>query len=312
VRRRWWHSVLTVPLVVVLAACGAAGGSTSSGASSSSSSNRGSVKALDGLTGYAQQLAQSGRVRIGVKYDTPGLGYLAPGSATPAGFEIEVGKIMAGGLGIPADRIQWVQVLDSGREQALTTNAVDIVVSSLAMTRSEGQQVGLAGPYYITGTQLLVRAADKAGIAAASPGPNANPRVRRMPFSSGQKVCAVSGSTTASALVHEFKQDPVLKASYGDCVGLLQQGTVVAVAGDGAIAMGYAHSSAGALSVAGDPFTEEKYGVGFPKGMSGMCDYVQRTLLRGYKSGSWLGAFDDTLGKSGVESPPEPPAFEPC
>ncbi|WP_300679438.1 transporter substrate-binding domain-containing protein [Nocardioides sp.] len=310
-QRRWWHSVLAIPVALALTACGG-GEATSSSTGSSSTADRGSVTALDGLTGYAQQLASTGRVRIGVSYQTPGLGYLAPGSSAPTGFEVEVGKIIAGGLGISADKIQWIQVLDSGRDQALTTNAVDMVISSLAMTRSEEQQVGMAGPYYITGTQLLVRAADQAAINAATPGPNGNPRLRRMPISSGQKVCAVSGSTTASTLVHEFKQQPVLKAAYGDCVGLLQQGTVAAVAGDGAIGMGYAHSSAGALVVAGDPFTEEKYGVAFPKGMTGMCDFVQRTLLRGYKDGSWLEAFDDTLGQSGVESPPEPPAFEPC
>ncbi len=60
-----------------------------------------------------------------------------------------------------------------------------------------------------------------------------------------------------------------------------------------------------------DPFTEERYAVGYQKGMAGMCDYIQKTLLRAYKDGSWLDAFTDTLGQSGVDSP-EPPAFEPC
>ncbi|UDY25159.1 transporter substrate-binding domain-containing protein [Nocardioides sp. Kera G14] len=304
-RRQRWIPLLVVPMVLAMGGCSTSGGKgeTTSGAK---------VAPVSGLTGYAKQLAQSGRLRIGVKYDAPGIGYLAPGKTTPAGFDVEIAKILAGGLGIPADKIEWVQMLNSTREQALTSNAVDLVVASYSMSSGREAQVGMAGPYYVTGAQLLVRAADRAQFSAMLPGPNGNPRVRALPQTLDAKTCTTSGSTAQDVIAHEFRQRPVVKASFADCVGLLQQGGVSAVVADGAVETGYAHEAGGALAVVGDPFTEEKYGVGYQKGMTGMCDYIQRTLLRAYKDGSWSQAFADTLGKSEEASSPEPPAFDPC
>jgi glutamate transport system substrate-binding protein len=308
---RRWYPVSVVPLIFALSACMGIGDNEAASSSSSPSATRGEVEAIDGLSGYAQQLEQSGRIRIGVRYDTPGIGYLAAGESTPSGFDVEVGKILAGGLGIKPSDIQWVQTLTSSREQVLQTNTVDLVVATYTMTAARQELVGMAGPYYITGAQLLVRSSDQATFANLDPGPNGNPRLRGLPASLNNKVCTSTESPTQSVVQNEFKLTPVVKASIGDCVSLLQQGSVAAVATDGAIEIGYAHASGGALSVVEDPFTEEKYGVGYQIGAAGMCDYVQKTLLRAYKDGSWLGAFTDTLGKSGVQSP-EPPAFEPC
>ncbi|MFT4263337.1 MAG: transporter substrate-binding domain-containing protein [Nocardioides sp.] len=315
-----------MPFVLAVAGCAGDGDSTATvtvtaGASTSATATtlatidptaeRGKVEAIDGLSGYAQQLAQQGTIRIGVKYDAPGLGYLSNGASAPSGFEIEVAKILAGGLGISPDKIQWVQTVTSTREQALTSNTADLVIATYSMTREREQQVGMAGPYYITGAQLLVRAADQAMLASVTPGPNGNPRLRSLPASLDGRICTTTTSTTANVIVHEFKLTPVLKESFAECVSALQQGTVDALATDGVIELGYAAASGGSLKVIGDPWTEEKYGVGYAKGLAGMCDYIQKTLLRAYKDGSWLAAFEDTLGQSGADSP-EPPAFEPC
>src|SRR3569832_2437367 len=46
-------------------------------------------------------------VKIGVKFDQPGLGYKKPGTDTPEGFDIEIAKIVAAKLGIEPGQVEW-------------------------------------------------------------------------------------------------------------------------------------------------------------------------------------------------------------
>ena len=64
-----------------------------------------------------ETLNKAGSIKIGVKFDQPGLGYKDPAKGdTPEGFDISMGKIVAGKLGIPADKIEWVETVSKNRE----------------------------------------------------------------------------------------------------------------------------------------------------------------------------------------------------
>src|SRR5215213_9748327 len=58
-----------------------------------------------------EKLKSAGTVKIGVKYDQPGIGNKNPSTGQPEGFDIEIGKIIAGQLGLKADQIQWVETV---------------------------------------------------------------------------------------------------------------------------------------------------------------------------------------------------------
>src|SRR5207237_5642410 len=66
-----------------------------------------------------QRLHQAGKVTIGVKFDQPGIGQMNPATSVPEGFDIETGKIIAGALGLPADKIKWVEAVSANRETFL-------------------------------------------------------------------------------------------------------------------------------------------------------------------------------------------------
>lgn len=256
------------------------------------------VEKASGLTGVPKELADSGKITIGVKIDQPGIGYKKPGADAPEGIDIEVGKILAGALGIKDADIKWVETVSDNREPFLQKGTVDLVLASYSITDERRQVVGQAGPYYVTGQQLLVREDDKDKIK----GPEDLKDI---------KVCSVEGSTSLARVEDEYGAKPVPFATYSECVDQLENKTVDAVTTDGAILLGYAAEKPDELEVVGDPFSEERYGVGYKKDAPGMCDFINKTLQKSFDDGTWADAFEATLGESGVETP-DPPTLDPC
>ena len=172
-------------------------------------------------------LAKRGSLKIGVKKDQPGIGFEQPGADAPEGFDIEMAKVVAAKLGVPEDKIEWVETVSKNREPFLQNNTVDMVLASYSITDERRGVVGQAGPYYVTGQQLLVREEDKGTIT----GPEAL---------KGKKVCSVTGSTSIKTVEEEYGADPAPFATYSECVQQLTNGQVDAVTTDGAILLGYA------------------------------------------------------------------------
>lgn len=245
------------------------------------------------------KLAESGEITIGVKYDQPGIGYLPPGADTPEGFDIEMAKILAGKLGIAPEDITFKETVSDNREPFLKNGTVDVVIASYSITPERRGVVGQAGPYYVTGQQLLVREEDKNKIK----GPN---------DLKGVKVCSVTGSTSIETVTEDYGAKPVPFDTYSDCVTQLQNGSVDAVTTDGAILLGYAAQSPDELEVVGKEFSEERYGFGFKKGDKAMCEFLTTTITDSFEDGSWEEAFTSTLGESGVETPEPPKVDEGC
>lgn len=269
-----------------LAACG-----------SGSSTPEVKVEKAGNLTGAPKALADAGTIKIGVKFDQPGVSNKEPGSDAPVGFDDEVGKIIAGRLGIKADKIKWVETVSDNRESFLQNGTVDLVIASYSITPDRRKVVGQAGPYYVTGQQLLVRKDEADKIT----GPEALKDV---------KVCSVQGSTSLDRVEKEYGAKPVPFATYSECVDQLENKTVDAVTTDGAILLGYAAQKKD-LTVVGKPFSEERYGIGYKKDAPGMCQFINETLQKSYDDGSWADAFKATLGKSGVDTP-DKPTLDPC
>lgn len=256
------------------------------------------VEETEGLTGLPKELADAGEITIGVKYDQPGIGNLEPGADTPQGFDIEMGRIIAGALGIDDGGINWEETVSDNREPFLQDGTVDIVIASYSITDERRAVVGQAGPYYVTGQQLLIRSDSEGDIT----GPDDLADV---------KVCSVEGSTSLQRVEDEYGASPVPFATYSECVTQLENETVDAVTTDGAILLGYAAQNPDELMVVGEPFSTERYGIGYPKGAEGMCEFLNGVLETSFEDGTWADAFDSTLGESGVE-PPEAPALDEC
>lgn len=241
--------------------------------------------------------SDAGEIRIGHKTDQPGVGFQGATDDVPSGFDIEIAKILVADLCIdPAgDGVQWIETISDNREPFLQSDKVDLVLASYSITPERRDVVGQAGPYMITGQQVLVPTdSDVTGIQDLK----------------GQEVCSVTGSTSLDNVNAEGAKG-VGADDYSECAEKVVDGTYPAMSTDGTILAGLAAQHEGELKVVGEEFSEERIGVGYQKDQTDVCEWINGVLEEAYDDGSWKEAFELTLGPSGVETP-EPPALDPC
>ena len=244
-----------------------------------------------------ERLSKAKSIKVGVKFDQPGIGNKNSSTNKVEGFDIEMAKIISGRLGIPEDKIEFVETVSKNREPFIQRGTVDMVVASYSITDKRKQVVSFAGPYYQTGQDLLIRKEDQGKIK----GPE---------DLAGKKVCSVTGSTPLGKIESDYKQAQTTGlATYSECVDQLQSKTVDVVTTDGAILLGYAARNPEQLVVVGKPFSTEKYGIGMKKDDKAFRDFVNTSLEKAFENGDWKKAYEATLGKSGAAAP-EPPAVE--
>ena len=286
-------AVAAVGLALALAACGEAGTSDSSEGGDYEVAENAADNFDDGTK--MKELAESGEVTIGVKYDQPGIGFKGATDDMPVGFDPEIGKILAASLGIAPEDITWKETISDNREPFLQEGEVDLVIASYSITDERRAVVGQAGPYYITGQQLMVPT---------------DSEIDSLDDVKGTEVCSVTGSTSLDNIEAEGAT-PRGFDTYSECVDQVLNGTVDAMTTDGAILLGYVAEHPDDLKVVVDPFSEERYGVGYSKDSPEMCQWISDTIQEAYDNGDWESAFEATLGQSGVDTP-EQPEFDAC
>lgn len=238
------------------------------------------------------------KIRIGIKYDQPGLGYQDGKEYT--GFDTDVARYIAQELGYSEDEIEWVESPSSNRENMLANGQVDMILATYSISDTRLKTIDFAGPYFIAGQDLLVKA-DNTDIS----GPESL---------NGKDLCSVTGSTSAKKIQDKFASNVQLvqQNSYSDCVVALNAGMVDAVTTDDIILAGLGATKAnkGKLKLVGNTFTEERYGVGLPKG-SDRCQAINAAINKMVSSGEWLKALEKNVGQSGFHynstlNPPHP------
>src|SRR5688500_10834795 len=93
-----------------------------------------------------QKLKDAKKLKVGTKFDQPGFG-LKGLDGKPAGFDVEIAKIIAAELGITADQIEYSEAPSAVRETVIEQGTVDIVVAPDTSNDTRKQRISLAGPY---------------------------------------------------------------------------------------------------------------------------------------------------------------------
>ena len=240
---------------------------------------------------------ESGKIRIGIKFDQPGLGFKKSG--TYVGFDVDVAKYVAKKLGYSEDEIVWKEAPSKQREAMLQNGDVDMILATYSITDERKNAVSFAGPYFVAGQDLLVRKDDH-----SINGPEAL---------NGKRLCSVTGSTSAATVKEKFASEVQLmeQPGYAECATALFSGIVDAVTTDDIILAGLASASRGKLRVVGKPFTQEYYGVGIKKGDTALAKKINAAIAEMIKDGSWERAIaDNTEGTSYTPNaeynPPKP------
>ncbi len=239
---------------------------------------------LDGSPTFDRIAARDG-VIVGVKNDQPGLGYEDAASGDRTGFDVDIARWIAASLGIEESKITYQTIPSANREQAIVNGDIDYYVGTYSITDGRKELIDFAGPYFITGQGLLV-AADNTDIN----GPD---------DLAGKVVCSVTGSTPLQRIRDEYSPGDTREYdTYSQCIDQLLQDQVDAITTDEAILAGYVAQRPTELKIAGEPFSEERYGVGLEKGDTVLKDHINALFTDG--GDVWTALFDRHLAPAGI------------
>ena len=221
----------------------------------------------------------TGKIRIGIKFDQPGLGFKKSG--TYVGFDVDVAKYIAKKLGYSEDQIIWKEAPSKQREAMIQNGDVDMILATYSITDERKKAVSFAGPYFVAGQDLLVRKDDNS--------------INGPEDLNGKRLCSVTGSTSAATVKEKFASEVQLmeQPGYAECATALFSGIVDAVTTDDIILAGLASASRGKLKVVGKPFTQEYYGVGIKKGDTQLATKINNAIVDMIQDGSWENAISD-------------------
>ncbi|SJN47483.1 putative glutamate binding protein [Microbacterium esteraromaticum] len=240
---------------------------------------------LDGSPTF-DKMEKAGKVTIGVKEDQPGLGFLDATTGERSGFDVDIARWIAASLGFGEDKIDFKPIASANREQSIVNGDIDYYVGTYSITDKRKEQIDFAGPYFITGQGLLIRKDD--------------PDADKLEDFNGKTVCSATGSTPIQNIKANF---PDIKTQeydlYSACVQDLIDKKVDAVTTDQAILIGYAALYPDEVRVTGGLFTEERYGVGLPKGDDVLRAHINELFTDG--GDTWQAIFDKNLGDSGIK-----------
>lgn len=234
------------------------------------------------------------KIKIGIKYDQPGLGLKEPGGSF-SGFDVDVATYVAKELGYEADQIEWVETKSADRENALARGDVKLIAATYSITDERKEKVDFAGPYLLAHQDLLVAADSDISEATDL---------------NDKKLCSVTGSTSAQNVKKDFAPDAQLseRGGYSECLSALQNGQVDALTTDDSILAGYAAQEQykGKFKLAGLKLSNENYGVGVKKGDTETVNKVNDALEKMVSDGSWQKAVDANFGPANYKNEPAP------
>ncbi len=213
-----------------------------------------------------------GRLIVGLDIGSNLFSFRDPISGDITGFDVDIaGEIARDIFGTPS-QVEYRILSSADRIAALRNNQVDVVVKTMTITCERKKLVNFS-TVYLTADQRIMAPRD-------SP-------IRRASDLSGKRVCVARG-TTSLQRIQEIAPPPIIVGvvSWADCLVALQQRQVDAVSTDDSILAGLV-SQDPYLHIVGPSMSEEPYGIGMNLNNTGLVRYVNGTLERIRRDGTW-------------------------
>jgi glutamate transport system substrate-binding protein len=234
------------------------------------------------------------KIKVGIKYDQPGLGLKNPDGSF-SGFDVDVATYVAKELGYEPKQIEFVETKSADRENALARGDVKFIAATYSINPERAKLVDFAGPYLLAHQDLLVKA-----DSDISKGTDLN----------GKTLCSVTGSTSAENVKKDIAPKAQLKeyGGYSECIAGLQSGAVDAVTTDDSILAGFAAQDnyKGQFKLAGLKLSNENYGIGVKKGDKATVDKINAALEKMVSDGAWETAVKENFGPADYKNEPAP------
>jgi polar amino acid transport system substrate-binding protein len=234
---------------------------------------RAEAKAAPALPKLPAEVKQRQRWVVGVKCDAPPFGYIDVRGKN-AGFDVEIARWFARYAFGRAQRVSFVCAPTPAREPLLTTNRVDLVISTFTYTSDRDTRIDFSRAYYKATGRLLVK--------------NDSP-VQSLSNLAGRKVATTSGSIYDRWLKRCYPQtEVVVTDSFTNALLAFNQGRADALMWDDTVLVGVAAADRSA-KLTEDTFLALPYGIGIKQGNVAMKRWVDSRLNLMKKKDTFMG-----------------------
>ncbi|WP_072813903.1 glutamate ABC transporter substrate-binding protein [Rhodococcus zopfii] len=231
-----------------------------------------------------------GRLVVGLDTGSNLMSFRDPATGRITGFDVDIAREIARDLLGDPELIDFRILNSADREQALQDSTVDIVAKTMSITCARREHVAFSSTYFLARQRVLV--VKGSGIRNAAD-------------LAGRRVCIVRGTTSLTRMQQVQPSASILTVpAWADCLVVLQQGQVDAVSTDDTILAGLA-SQDPYLKLVGDTMGVEPYGIGITRGNDDLVRFVNGTLERIRRDGTWAQLYDRWLTVLGPT--PAPP-----
>ncbi|MCH9641653.1 MAG: glutamate ABC transporter substrate-binding protein [Actinomycetia bacterium] len=233
-----------------------------------------------------------GRLIVGLDIGSNLFSFRDPITGEITGFDVDIaGEIARDIFGTPS-KVEYRILSSEDRVEALQNNEVDVVVKTMTITCARKKLVNFSTVYLMANQRILVPR------DSSITGPE---------DLSGKRVCVAKG-TTSLERIQEINPPPLIVGvvTWADCLVALQQRQVDAVSTDDLILAGLVAQDP-YLRLVGPSLNAEQYGIGINLENTGLVRFVNGTLERIRRDGTWNTLYRKWLTVLG----PAPPAPEP-
>ncbi|MDT7739811.1 MAG: polar amino acid transport system substrate-binding protein, partial [Mycobacterium sp.] len=213
-----------------------------------------------------------GRLIVGLDIGSNLFSFRDPITGEIVGFDVDIaGEIARDIFGNPA-QVEYRILSSAERITALQKAEVDVVVKTMTITCERRKQVNFSTVYLDVAQRIL----------ASRDSPITKPADL-----SGKRVCVAKG-TTSLHRIREIAPPPIVVevVNWADCLVTLQQRQVDAVSTDDSILAGLV-SQDPYLHIVGPNMGTQPYGVGVNLDNTGLVRFVNGTLERIRRDGTW-------------------------
>ncbi len=241
-----------------------------------------------------EKIKERGVLRIGGFLDTPRWSMQDPNDSTNiVGFDANIGKMLATYiLGEP--KYELINVTSETREAMLINETVDVVIGTYTITEERAAKIGYAGPYFMSGLGLLIRADDSSITKYQD---------------LADKTVIFGRATPPERIIPQLLPTAKTLALASDPEGIdaLIQKRGDAYVTDIATELGLAENNP-AIKLVGEPFTEEPYGIGIRHGDEDFKAFINGWLEKIYEGGQWKQNWNLSFATLIEGDAPEPPS----
>jgi polar amino acid transport system substrate-binding protein len=257
--RRLW---ILAALAAVAGAAFTGGSAAAPSRGTSGAESAAPDRARPRLPALPAAVRQRRRWIIGVKCDSPPFGYVNIRGQND-GFDVDIARWFSRfAFGRP-NRVSYVCAPTAAREPLLTTNRVDLVISTFTYTSDRDTRIDFSRPYYKATGRLLVR--------TGSP-------INRLSDINGRRIATTDGSIYHRWMRRCFSGAEVVTTDGVTASVLrLNQGRADAVMWDDTVLAPIAAQDR-TLEMTSDTFLEAPYGIGIRQGNTAMKRWVDSRL----------------------------------